>query len=65
MACNCGYEPEEGAEGCGHVIEEWVNRDEEGSIVDTGWTHCGENGRLCDNCKEAKRDANCEGGENE
>lgn len=54
--CACGYEVEEGSEGCGKVIEEWVRRCSNEEIVDTGWYHCGENGMLCDDCKEAKRD---------
>ena len=63
MACSCGYEPEEGAGGCGDVIEERVYRDDDGEITDTEWIHCGQNGELCDGCSQAKHDANCEGDE--
>lgn len=48
--CNCGFEVEEGCEGCGEVIEEWTEENDEGEIIDNGWYHCGENGRLCDEC---------------
>lgn len=52
--CDCGYEVEEGKEGCGEVIEEWTKEDDEGKIIDNGWYHCGENDMLCDYCKAIK-----------
>ncbi len=61
--CGCGYEVEEGSEGCGECIEEWTKEDEDGTIIDHGWYHCGENGMLCDGCKEKKHDAFCEDSE--
>lgn len=52
--CNCGFELEKGKEGCGDVIEELVDTDDNGEIIDTRWLHCGEDKQLCDECKEKK-----------
>ncbi len=66
MACSCGYEHDDGCEGCGEVIDERVYRDDDGEITDTEWIHCGQYGELCDECEKAKRDAvYTEGEENE
>ena len=57
MACACGYEVEEGEKGCGVVIEEWTEEDEDGNIINNGWYHCGENEMLCDDCEMKNQDA--------
>ena len=49
--CSCGFQVDKESKGCGKVIEEWTKEDDEGDIIDNGWYHCGENGMLCDECK--------------
>jgi len=50
VGCNCGFKVEEGKKGCGKVLDELVERDDDENIIDTRWIHCGEDGELCDEC---------------
>ncbi|MGV8150017.1 MAG: hypothetical protein ACLKAN_13550 [Alkaliphilus sp.] len=44
--------PQQKVIGCGEIIDDWVKRDDDGSVIDDGVIRCEKDGKLCEDCKK-------------
>lgn len=46
--------------GCDTIIDDWVEEDEDGHIIDDGVIRCEKDGRLCEDCEKLKKEREAE-----